>query len=139
VVLGHSKHHREGLERAAVVANVRGRTLRAAKTGEQARDALRAAFAALAEELQRLRERRRRVVKRPGPRPQGTVKRIFRDAGYGFLHFRPGRDVYFQRSALRGLRFEDLRPGSSVEFEIEEGERGLVASKVFPCGERDLV
>lgn len=139
VVLGHTRHHREGLEDVSIVANVRGTTLRAAKQAEQAPDALHAAFAALAKELQRFHEKRRRIVKHPGLRPQGSVKRIFRDAGYGFIHFRPGQDVYFQRSALQGLHFEDLRPGAPVEFEMEEGERGLQASKVFPVGERDLV
>jgi CspA family cold shock protein len=134
--LRHGGHHRRGFETVSLVANVEGVTLCAEKEEEDVRAAVRAAFAALGTELERHHRERRRVVKNPGPRPEGSIKRIFRDGGYGFIHYRPGRDVYFQRAALHGLRFEDLRPGTPVEFEIEDGDNGLQAPRVFPVGER---
>lgn len=136
VTVTHGLHHRRGFEEVALVANVEGATLRADKQEEHVRRALHAAFGALALELGRHHRERRRVTKSPGARLEGSVKRIFRDAGYGFIHHLPGRDVYFNRAALHELRFEELRPGTPVEFEIEQGAKGPQASRVFPVGER---
>jgi CspA family cold shock protein len=136
VTLRHNPHHRHGVEEVTLVANVEGTTLRADKQDEQVRAALHEAFEALGVELERHHRERRRVTKSPGGSVQGSIKRIFRDAGYGFIHYEPGRDVYFNRKAIHGLRFEDLEPGSPVEFEIEQGDKGLQASRVFPVGER---
>jgi cold shock CspA family protein/ribosome-associated translation inhibitor RaiA len=136
VTVSHPPHHRRGLEEVALVANVEGVTLRAAKQEEHVRTAVHAAFDALTLELERHHRERRRVTKSPGVRLGGSIKRIFRDAGYGFIHHLPGRDVYFSRAALHELRFEDLRPGTPVEYEIEQGANGPQASRVFPVGER---
>lgn len=136
VTLGHGRHHRTGTEEVALLANVEGASLRAAKQEESVRATLRAAFAALEVELARHQAARRRVTKSPGGRPEGSIKRIFLEGGYGFIHHEPGRDVYFNRAALHGIEFEALRPGTPVEFEIEEGAKGLQASRVFPVGER---
>lgn len=136
VTVRHGPHQRRGLEEVALVANVEGVTLRADKQEEHIRTALRAAFDALASELEHHHRERRRVTKSPGARLQGSVKRIFRDAGYGFIHYQPGRDVYFHRAALHQLDFGDLRPGTPVEFDLEQGAKGPQASRVFPVGER---
>lgn len=136
VTVSHGRHHRRGSEEVRLVANVEGKTLRAAKQEEHVRDAVHAAFAALTTGLERHHLARRRVTKSPGPRPQGSVKRIFRDGGYGFINYQPGRDVYFQRTALHEMNFDTLEPGTPVEFEMEEGGKGLQASSVFPVGER---
>lgn len=136
VTVRHTPHHRNGAEVVSLLATVEGTTLRAEKLEEDARGAIRAAFAALGTELERHHRRRRHVTKPPGPRPQGSVKRIFREAGYGFIHHLPGLDVYFHRASLRGVDFDDLEPGTPVEFDVEEGERGLQASQVFPAGDR---
>ena len=136
VILRHLPHHRRGTEQVTVLANVEGTTLRADKQEENVRTAIHATFEALTTELERYHRERRRVTKSPGARPQGSVKRIFRDGGYGFIHYQPGRDVYFNRAALHELHFEDLEPGAPVEFELEEGAQGLQASRVFPVGER---
>jgi CspA family cold shock protein len=136
VTLRHGAHHRTGSEEAALVANVEGATLYACKQEERVPAALHAAFQALGMELERHHRERRRVIKSPGPRPRGSIKRIFRDGGYGFIHYEPGRDVYFNRMSVHGLKFEDLEPGFPVDFELEEGEKGLQAACVFPAGER---
>jgi cold shock CspA family protein/ribosome-associated translation inhibitor RaiA len=136
VTLRHGRHHQAGFEAAVLVANVEGTTLRAEKQEEDVRAALRAAFGALEVELERYHRERRRVIKSPGPRPQGSIKRTFRDGGYGFIRYQPGRDVYFHRAALHEIDFETLRPGMPVEFELEKGAKGLQASRVFPVGQR---
>lgn len=54
--------------------------------------------------------------------PQGTIKRLVRDRGFGFIS--GGRDeVFFHSSAMRDLRFEDLQEGQVVDYEVEWGGR----------------
>lgn len=136
VTIGRGRHHRTGFESAAIVAVYPGRTLRVAKDGRRSTDALHAALAAMTRELVHAHAERRRIVKSPGPRPRGSIKSIFRDAGYGFVLLEQGREAYFHRDSLRRLRFESLRPGTPVEVEVEEGREGLQASRVFPAGDR---
>lgn len=136
VTLVHGAHHRHGAEEARLVANVEGTTLRAAKHGELVPDAIHAAFAALAIEIECHHVERRHVIRTPGARPQGSIGRVFRSAGYGFIRYQPGRDVYFKRRALHHLNFDTLEPGTPVEFEVEEGDKGLQAPRVFPAGDR---
>ena len=114
-----------------------GDTLRVEKQGESMRDAIHAALIALGRELRQAQEARRRITKTPGARPEGSIKRIFRDGGYGFILLDRGRTAYFHRKSLHdALRFESLRPGMPVEVELEEGRDGLQASRVFPVGNR---
>jgi cold shock protein len=61
---------------------------------------------------------------------QGTVKRVVRDRGFGFIRTAEGREVFFHRSSLQGLTFESLNEGDAVEFEVEEGPKGLRAVTV---------
>jgi len=136
VTLTHSRHHRHGVEAISVVANLPGTTLRVAKQEDVVPDAIHAAFLTLNAEFKRFHRERRRYVKSPGPRPQGSIRRIFREGGYGFIRLDGGEDVYFHRHALHQLAFEALRPGLPVEVEVERGEEGPQASSVFPVGER---
>ena len=134
VTLKHAPHHRQGAEIVTVLANTEGRVLRAEKTGEYVHDAIRAAFEAFELELERQHQQRRQPAKSNRGWVKGSIKRIFRDGRYGFIHYLPGRDVYFHRAALHGLDFDTLKPGDPVEFEIEQGERGLQAPQVHPVG-----
>jgi len=55
---------------------------------------------------------------------QGTVKRVVRDRGFGFILSAEGREIFFHRSSLEGLNFDTLKEGDPVEFEIEDGPKG---------------
>jgi CspA family cold shock protein len=55
-----------------------------------------------------------------------------RDRGYGFITGEDGKDIFFHRTGLRGLRFDSLEEGQSVIFEIETGPRGPRAVDVRP-------
>ena len=134
VTLEHVPHHRHGSERVTLLGHAEARTLRSEKQGEDMREAIRAAFAAFESSLARHHARHRRPVKGAGARLRGSIKRIFRGAGYGFIHDGPGHDVYFHRDSLQGLRFDRLSPGDPVEFELEQGERGPQAARVAPPG-----
>jgi CspA family cold shock protein len=136
VTLRHGRHHLRGVEEVDVVATCTGATLRAAKQEEEMRDAVHAALEVLERQLAAHHEERRHFGKAPGPRPAGTITRLFTDRGYGFIVTDAGEEVYFHRNALHELDFAALHLGLPVELEIERGEQGPQASRVFPVGER---
>ncbi len=55
---------------------------------------------------------------------QGTVKRVIRDRGFGFIRSTEGKEIFFHRSSLEGLNFDTLKEGQAVEFEVENGPKG---------------
>ncbi len=59
----------------------------------------------------------------------GTIKKIVKDKGFGFINPDDGTDeVFFHRSRLAPkVFFEDLREGSEVQFEVRPGEKGRQA------------
>jgi CspA family cold shock protein len=61
---------------------------------------------------------------------QGTIKRVIRDRGFGFIRSTDGQEVFFHRSALQQLDFDGLKEGEAVEFEMERGEKGPRATNV---------
>jgi CspA family cold shock protein len=63
---------------------------------------------------------------------QGTIKRVIRDRGFGFIRAADGQEVFFHRSSLQQLNFDSLREGENVEFEMERGEKGPRATSVRP-------
>ena len=46
---------------------------------------------------------------------------------FGFITGEGGKDVFFHESNLDGITIEELREGSTVEFEVQETEKGLEA------------
>lgn len=62
----------------------------------------------------------------------GTVKWFNADKGYGFITQPDGDDVFCHYSAIQTAGFKTLREEQAVEFEIEEGPKGLQAINVIP-------
>lgn len=62
----------------------------------------------------------------------GTVK-WFNDAkGYGFISRRDdGKDVFVHYSAINGDGFRTLQEGQAVEYEEQNGPKGLFAARVI--------
>lgn len=54
----------------------------------------------------------------------GSIKRLFKDKGYGFIKAEDGRDIFFHRSSVDGAQFESLTEGQDVEFEVERSQKG---------------
>jgi cold shock protein len=67
-------------------------------------------------------------------RTTGTVKWFNGDKGYGFIARETGPDVFVHHSAIRGEGFKNLEEGQSVEFNVEQGPKGLQASDVAVRG-----
>ena len=63
---------------------------------------------------------------------QGTIKRVMWDRGFGFILSPDGKEVFFHRTGLQQMVFEGLKEGTSVEFELEQGEKGPRAINVRP-------
>jgi cold shock protein len=62
----------------------------------------------------------------------GTVKWFNGGKGYGFLTHEGGADVFVHYSAIESDGYRSLTEGQKVEFSIEQGPKGLQASKVVP-------
>ena len=63
---------------------------------------------------------------------RGTIKRLIRDRGFGFIRSSDGQEVFFHRSSLQQMDFDGLKEGDTVEFEVERGEKGSRATNVRP-------
>ncbi len=55
--------------------------------------------------------------------PQGVIKKIVTDRGFGFISGDP-KDIFFHVSSVEGHNFDDLQEGQTVEYELEEDEQG---------------
>jgi len=64
--------------------------------------------------------------------PQGTVKKLVADRGFGFIEGERG-DIFFHHSALEGTTFETLSVGQQVEYEEGRGPKGPRAENVRPA------
>ncbi len=67
-------------------------------------------------------------------RVTGTVKWFNGSKGYGFIAREEGEDVFVHFSAIQGEGFRNLEEGQSVEFNVEQGQKGLQATNVAVVG-----
>jgi CspA family cold shock protein len=63
---------------------------------------------------------------------RGTVAKLVRDRGFGFIRGNDGKDVFFHRSGLMNLNFDELEQGTAVDFEVENSPKGPRANRVRP-------
>lgn len=59
----------------------------------------------------------------------GTIKRIQRDKGFGFIRDSSGQEYFFHRSSVQGS-FEALSEGQRVSFDEEQSTKGPRAGNV---------
>ncbi len=60
----------------------------------------------------------------------GTIKKLIRDRGFGFITAQDGAEVFFHRNAVQGAAFDSLTEGQAVTFDTERGEKGPRAANV---------
>jgi CspA family cold shock protein len=65
----------------------------------------------------------------------GTVKWFNAEKGYGFIS-QPGggADVFVHHTAIQMNGYRVLEEGQAVEFDVEEGPKGLMAKDCRPAG-----
>jgi CspA family cold shock protein len=61
---------------------------------------------------------------------RGTVKWFNEAKGFGFISQEGGEDVFVHFSAIQGDGFKTLAEGDAVEFEVNQGPKGLQAANV---------
>lgn len=61
---------------------------------------------------------------------KGTVKWFNSSKGYGFISREEGDDVFVHFKAIAGEGYKSLDEGDQVEFEVEQGPKGLQAASV---------
>ena len=64
--------------------------------------------------------------------PQGTIKKLVGDRGFGFIQGERG-EIFFHRSSLQGVPFEALHEGQNVSYETGQGAKGPRAEDVRPA------
>jgi CspA family cold shock protein len=63
----------------------------------------------------------------------GTIKRLVRDRGFGFIRDDGGQEWFFHRSSVQGS-FDQLNEGQRVNFEEEPSAKGPRAGNVRSDG-----
>ena len=63
-------------------------------------------------------------------REVGKVKFFDATRNFGFISRENGPDVFIHGSAIAGTSYRRLEDGDAVEFEVEEGPKGLRAVNV---------
>jgi cold shock protein len=53
--------------------------------------------------------------------PEGKIKKIVQDKGFGFIEGPGGTDVFFHHSSVADHQFETLAEGQRVQFEVDQG------------------
>lgn len=61
---------------------------------------------------------------------KGTVKWFNGAKGYGFISRAAGEDVFVHFRAITGDGFKTLNEGDKVQFDVEQGPKGLQATNV---------
>jgi CspA family cold shock protein len=55
---------------------------------------------------------------------RGTVVRLIRDRGFGFIRTEDGSEIFFHHSSMPRGMFDTLHEGQELDFEIETDPRG---------------
>lgn len=110
------------------------RTIRHGNVGQDAVDAINAAFTAMERRLKDHRDvQRAQKIKHHAPILHGEVVELEHELGWGILRADDGREVYLQKDAIASADWDQLALGDRVRFREEEGEKGAYATGVSPA------
>jgi CspA family cold shock protein len=58
------------------------------------------------------------------PMAKGTIKRLVKDRGFGFIKSEQREELFFHRNELQGVEYDSLEEGQEVEFEVGRWREG---------------
>jgi CspA family cold shock protein len=58
---------------------------------------------------------------------KGTVKWFNNAKGYGFITRENGEDLFVHFKSIQGEGYKTLKQGEIVQFDVEQGQKGLQA------------
>lgn len=61
--------------------------------------------------------------------PQGTIKKVIADKGFGFIDGERG-DLFFHHSSLEGASIDSLQVGQAVTYTEGSGPKGRRAENI---------
>ena len=61
---------------------------------------------------------------------KGTVKWFNNAKGYGFITRETGEDLFVHFKSIVGEGYKSLKQGEAVQFDVEQGAKGLQAVNV---------
>ena len=64
---------------------------------------------------------------------RGTVKWFSDQKGFDFISREDGDDVFVHHSGILGEGYRSLTEGQAVEFDVQQGDKGLQAANVRPA------
>ena len=63
--------------------------------------------------------------------PQGTIKKLVPERGFGFIAADDGKEYFFHRSGVESMHgFDTLSGGEVVTFDVEPSPKGPRANRV---------
>ena len=69
--------------------------------------------------------------------PEGTIKKLVFDKGFGFIAASDGTDVFFHHSTVADRQFDNLEEGQQVDYTVDpaggSGGKGPRALSVTPA------
>ncbi|PYV27100.1 MAG: cold-shock protein [Acidobacteria bacterium] len=65
---------------------------------------------------------------------RGTIKRVVRDRGFGFIHADDGREIFFHHTSLQQLDFDSLKEERRLSLTWSARRRGREPSTCDPVG-----
>jgi CspA family cold shock protein len=60
----------------------------------------------------------------------GTIKKVVRERGFGFISDTDGRELFFHQSGIVDTQFDALKETDKVEFDVEDSPKGPRAINV---------
>jgi cold shock CspA family protein/ribosome-associated translation inhibitor RaiA len=123
-------HHRLGAFEIHAVSTVPDDTIVVKNSGELVIPLIGDVFNDLNRQLREYNRKRQHLTRQELSCGIGRIRRAFSEGEYGFIQSADGREIYFHKNSLKNCAYSDLQEGDSVEFSVDEGEKGPQATWV---------